>query len=87
MIAVIDRLLLNPVPITVNGEQRTVTALEAIVLQLLRKGMEGSAGARRVMLKYLEFASQSAKNRLEITFLDSGYTQSLANWTMGQGND
>ena len=61
MIAVIDRLLLNPVPITVNGEQTTVTALEAIVLQLLRKGMEGSARARRVMLKYLEFANQKCE--------------------------
>ena len=87
MIAVIDRLLFNPVTITFNGKQTVVTAIEAIVLQLLRKAMEGEAGARRVLLKYQGFARQSAKNRLEITFLDSGYTQSLANWTEGQEDD
>jgi Family of unknown function (DUF5681) len=46
MTAVIGRLLLNPVTITFNGQQRVVTAIEAIVLQLLRKAMEGEAGAR-----------------------------------------
>jgi uncharacterized protein DUF5681 len=85
MTAVINRLLLNPVTITFNGQQRVVTAVEAIVLQLLRKAMEGEAGARRVLLKYQGFARQSAKTRLEVRFLDSDYTQSLANWTEGQG--
>jgi hypothetical protein len=87
MVTIIDRLMLNPVQITVNGEQTTVTALEAIMLQLLQKGMEGNRRPRRVMLKYQELASQSAEKRLEITFLDDGYTRSLANWTVGQGDD
>jgi hypothetical protein len=84
MTAIIDRLLLNPVTITFNGQQRVVTAIEAIVLQLLRKAMEGDARARRLLLKYQRFARQSAKTRLEIKFLDSDYTQSLANWTEAQ---
>ena len=84
MIAVIDRLLFNPVTITFNGKQTVVTAIEAIVLQLLRKAMEGEAGARRVLLKYQGFARQSAKTPLEVRFLDSDYTRSLANWTEGQ---
>jgi hypothetical protein len=84
MIAVIDRLLLNPVTITFNGQQRVVTAIEAIVLQLLRKAMDGEPRARRVLLKYQKIARQSAKTRLEVRFLDSDYTQSLANWTEGQ---
>ena len=41
MIAVIDRLLFNPVTITFNGKQTVVTAIEAIVLQLLRKAWRG----------------------------------------------
>ena len=84
MTAVIDHFLFNPVTITFKGQQMVVTAIEAIVLQLLRKAMEGEARARRALLKDQGFARQSAKVRLEVRFLDSDYTQSLANWTEGR---
>jgi hypothetical protein len=86
-IAAIDRLLLNPVGVTVNGERATVPALHAIMLHLLQRGMTGDARARRVLLKYLQFASQSVRSRLEITFLDSGYTQSAAKWMSGPSDE
>src|ERR1700757_653822 len=70
MTAVIDHFLFNPVTITFKGQQMVVTAIEAIVLQLLRKAMEGEARARRVLLRYEGFARQSAKVRLEVRFLD-----------------
>jgi hypothetical protein len=44
-IAIIDRLLAGYVPIMINGEMTKVPAAKAIVLQLLKKGMSGSARA------------------------------------------
>jgi hypothetical protein len=77
-IAVIDRLLAAPVQITINGEAKKITALEAIVFQLLQKEMSGNHQAARTLLKYREFASRNIKKRLEITFVDNPYTNALS---------
>ena len=79
-----DRLLVKPIAITLDGKQTTVPALHAIMLQLLRKGLAGDSRARRVMLKYQALASERSSAELKITFLDSGYTQALADWTAEQ---
>jgi Family of unknown function (DUF5681) len=77
-LAMIDRLLVTTVPIALNGHRRRVTALEAILYQLLQKAMAGESRAYRTLLKYQEFASQNSKRKLELTFVESEYTRALA---------
>jgi hypothetical protein len=77
-VAMIDRLLAMPVHLTINGEAKKVTALEAIIFQLLQKEMSGNQQAARTLLKYREFASRNTKKKLEITFLDNPYTNALS---------
>jgi hypothetical protein len=82
-VATIDRLLLAPVQITLNGETRKAAALEAIVFQILQKAMTGSGRATRALLKYVEFASEHLERKLEITFMDSEYTRAVASRMSG----
>jgi hypothetical protein len=77
-VAMIDRLLLAPMQITINGEASKVSTLEAIVFQILQKAMSGSARAFRTLLQYQEFANENLEKKLELTFLDSDYTQAFA---------
>jgi hypothetical protein len=77
-VAMIDKLLATPVHMTINGEAKKVSALEAIVFQLLQKEMSGNQQAARTLLKYREFASRNTKKRLEITFVDTAYTSALS---------
>jgi hypothetical protein len=72
------RLLLKPVEITVSGEIKKVTALEAILLQLRAKELSDHPRASKVRLKYEEFARQNSQPRPQIVFVDSDYTQALA---------
>jgi hypothetical protein len=78
-VAVIDSLLLAPVQITFNGQATNVSALEAIMCQLLQKALSGSGRAFQVLLKYQEFASRHGEKKLELTFVDSEYTRTFAN--------
>jgi hypothetical protein len=76
--AMMTRLLLKPVEITVSGETKKVTALEAILLQLRAKELSDHPRASSVRLKYEEFARQNSQPRLQIVFVDSDYTRALA---------
>lgn len=78
-IVMIDRLLAGHVPITINGETTKVPAAEAIILQLLKKAMAGSARAWRALLNYKDFANRRCENRLEVAFVDGDYTRAFAN--------
>lgn len=78
-IAIIDRLLAGYVPITINGETTRVPAAQAIILQLLKKAMSGSARAWRALLRYQDFASRHAAKRLDVAFVDDDYTMAFAN--------
>lgn len=88
-LALIDRLLAAPVPITFNGETKRVPAIEAIVLQLMQKEMGGDAQAARALMKYRAFAHQNAEKRLEVIFIESDYTRALSGQSeaCGGGND
>jgi len=77
-LAIIDRLLLSKMRIRLNGEERKITALEAITLRLLQKAVAGDLRASRVLLKYEELARPRTEAPLQIAFVESGYTQSLA---------
>jgi hypothetical protein len=79
MVDMVDRLLLSRVKLTINGEARNVTALEAIVSQLQLKEMSGNPRASRILLRYRAFASQHAEKQFQLIFADS----TLSNPTSG----
>lgn len=68
IVEMVDRLLLSPVKLTLNGETKRVSALEAIVSQLQLKEMSGNARASRILLKYRAFASQHAEKQFQLIF-------------------
>ena len=87
MVAVIDRLLFNPVTITFNGRRGVVMGrIEAIVLLRVARGvMEGEAGVRRRAAEGSGVRSSKCEEPARgVRFLDSDYTGSLANWTEGE---
>ena len=77
-LATVSRLLLARTPVTLNGEEKRITALEAIVLQLIRKAASGNARAFRALLKYKQFAGESMKKKVEISLMEDVYTEALA---------
>jgi hypothetical protein len=80
-LTILDRLLTSPVSITVSGEFKRVSAVEAIVLQLLQKATSGSLRACRALSKYQEFAGRHSNKSLELIFAESEYTKALAAFT------
>jgi hypothetical protein len=81
IVDMVDRLLLSQVKLTLNGEIKTVTALEAIVSQLQLKEMSGNPRASRILLKYRTFASHHAEKQFQLIFVESDYTRSLSSAT------
>jgi hypothetical protein len=77
-VEMIDRFFLKPVEVTVHGETKNISTLEAIVIQLWLKEVSGDQRALKVRLKYQEFARQTSEPRLEVIFVDSEYTRALA---------
>jgi hypothetical protein len=77
-VASVERLLLAPVRLAIDGELTQVPALEAIVLQLLQKAMAGNMRAARALKKYKEFARQNMERKLDLTFVESAYTRAVA---------
>jgi hypothetical protein len=75
----VDRLLLSPVHLNIDGETKRIPALEAIVSQLQLKEMAGNARASRILLRYKEFANQHAERQLQLVFVDSEYTRAISN--------
>jgi hypothetical protein len=68
IVETVDRLLLSPVKLALNGETKRVSALEAIVSQLQLKEMSGNARASRILLKFRAFASQHAEKQFQLIF-------------------
>jgi uncharacterized protein DUF5681 len=77
-VEIIDGLLTAPVKITLNGEPTKVSALEAIVVQLILKQMSGNGQAARILLKFQEFGSRNGRKELELTFIENEYTKAFA---------
>jgi hypothetical protein len=80
-VELIDRFFLKPVEVTVDGETKVISTLEAIVMQLWLKEVLGDQRALKVRLKYQEFAKQNSEPRLEVIFVDNEYTRALAGVT------
>ena len=77
MLATLDHLLLRKLRSSFNGEEREITALEAIIHQLMQKEAAGDDRASRVLLKYEELARQGLEAAPQIAFVDSDYTDAL----------
>jgi hypothetical protein len=77
-VEMIDTFFLKPVEVTVDGEAKVISTLEAILMQLWLKEVSGDQRALKVRLKYQEFARQSSEPRLEVVFIDNDYTRALA---------
>src|SRR5260370_39780017 len=55
----IDKLLLTPVRVTVNGDSKRVAALEVILEQLWNKAIGGNRRSRHFFFRWLELAQQA----------------------------
>jgi len=78
-LAILNRLFTRKIRTTFNGEEREITALEAIIQQLILKEAVGDGRASRVLQKYEELTRHVTELPLQITFVDSDYTHMLAN--------
>ena len=85
IVAMIDRLLMKPVNISLSGRSTQVATIEAIMLQLLEKGRDGNNRAWQVLLRLQQFARQRSKKGFEVRFADNDYTRAFSN--SGPGGD
>lgn len=69
--ATLHARLFEGVRVTINGEARRCTVIEAIMLQLLQKTATGDAPARRLLLRYQEFVARAVKPRRDLVFVES----------------
>lgn len=86
-VATVERLLLAPVRLAIDGELTQVPALEAIVLQLLQKAMAGNMRAARTLKKYKEFAHQNTEKKLNLDFVDSAYSRAMGMLAKDEANE
>lgn len=77
-VEMIDKFFLKPVEIAVNGEDLTVSTLEAIILQLWLREIAGDRKALDVRLKYETFARGNSELKVETIFADTDYTRAFA---------
>jgi Family of unknown function (DUF5681) len=72
---IMERLLTSSVPITVGGTATRVTALEAIILQVMQKAMAGNGRAFRMLADYQELASKRAGGPAPLCFVENDYAR------------
>jgi hypothetical protein len=78
-LSVIEGELLRTVEVAMDGNATKMTAMRAIMYQLLQKSLSGDAKADRTLQSYQDFADRhTAPSRLEIEFVDNEYTRALA---------
>ena len=83
----IDKLLMTPVKVTVNGVSKRVAALEVILEQLSNKALAGDRRARAVFFRWLELAPQISDGKVEITFADDDdYTRAFTSFAGSPDN-
>ncbi len=82
-----ERLLSRRVSINLSGQPTQLSVMEAIVMQLLQKGISGNARAGRTLLKYQEFANRRPDAAAELRFVESEYTRAVAQSHSEGGDD
>jgi hypothetical protein len=75
---IMERLLSSAVAITVGGVATRVSALEAIILQVMQKAMAGNGRAFRMLADYQELASKRAGGPAPFRFVENEYTKMVA---------
>ncbi len=83
----IEKLLLTPVRVTVNGDSKRVAALEVILEQLWNKAIAGDRRAGVVFFRWLELAQEAADGTVQITFADSDYTRAFTSFAGNPDNE
>jgi ribosomal protein L31E len=78
MVSLIDRLLVASVNIVKNGVPTRMSAMNAIIHQLLQKSLSGNKKAERALREFEAFASRNMTKQLEIVFVDNEYTTAFA---------
>ena len=58
----IEEELAMPVVVTINGTRHRTTAFGAIILQLFQKSLRGNRRARKMMLRYHDFARSLSRD-------------------------
>jgi hypothetical protein len=74
VVALIDRQLLASVAIIKNGVPTQMTAMNAIIHQLLQLSLSGNRKAERALREFEAFANRKMTKRLEVVFVDNEYT-------------
>ena len=85
-LAIIDGLLLRKMRVSLSGKEQEVTALEAIIHQLIQKEVVGDSQASRVLLKYEQLERLEGQSPRQITFVEDHYTQRLTAIAPGTGD-
>jgi Family of unknown function (DUF5681) len=85
-LTIMDRLFANRVSVTMSGQPKQVSVVEAIVLQLLQKAMSKNSRAWRTLSKYQEFARRHSDKPVELIFTESDYTNALAAFPSNNGD-
>ena len=75
---IMERLLGRRVPMNVNGEAKQVSAIKAIMFQLMQKEMAGAARAGRILLKFQEFANRPSNKSPQLQFVENAYTRAIS---------
>lgn len=77
--AMIDRLLLSPKKLAVNGEIQTVPALVGIISRLQSMAIAGNTRVSKILLKYRVFANQHTERHFQLIFKEAETTGATAN--------
>jgi hypothetical protein len=67
---IMEALLERRISITVNGEPKRLSALQAIMFQLLQRASAGTGRAMRTYHQYDEFAARRSSSSTELQFDD-----------------
>lgn len=86
-VELIDRLLVEPLSVTRDGDTKKVPAIQAIVMRLQQLAISGSTRACRTIQKYEAFAAQNTPKGLKLTFADSAYSRAFSRGSKRRENE
>ena len=74
----IDRHLMARTTLTIKGEKRSMTALEALALRVSSMELAGNPSATKLRLRLEKIDRTTLSDGVEIQFEDNEYTRNLA---------
>ena len=82
----LERLLVRPISMKVDGAPTSVTVFDAIIFQMIQKGISGDPQAVRALTDFEESIRRRAARPTVTRFVDSDYTRAVARDPAGGGN-